>query len=316
MQLAAAAAPFRRAAHWVDSYSSPRPHTQGDFHEHDLLLSAMHGVDYGFAFMGLQGIGVASLSAVTGTLVAKRTHSDFLACTAGAITGAAVAAGFAATLGWISMPVAIAGGLLIGAMQGGMSGDERARVRDAAANTTLLTAPFLPGTAKIAGALSAATAARIQSKWARAGVALAFGAALGGALGAFGLAAGGPFVAAAVSGVAGAIGSTLGPRMQQMFRNLANDAGRGIGKLLHKTGVVKHPISENSANQIGSLPAQMVQQGGLALVNSGGSPLAAAVAVGMETLEMMEVFRFQKEHHGHQGDAGPAAAQPSIEGHH
>jgi len=281
---------LRRAVEWIDEYSRPRPATAGDFAQHDYGQALIHAVEAGFAFMSLRGVAIAAAAGITSTFVVRHTHSRAAGLVAGAITGGLAAAGVAAATG--SSPLALAvGGTLLGALQC-LRGDRESNVRDASGGATMLTGLFLPGTTKIAGALGAGIGASCKSTAQKAVVGAAVAGAIGAALGASGLAPGGPLFAGAISAAGGLIGPFWGPRFSQTFRNLANDAGTALGGVAKRHDI---GVSETTANCLGAFPAQFAKEGIRSFINSDFNPGAIVVSGLLESVELIHIFRNQKQ---------------------
>ena len=297
--------PLGKAVHWLDEYTKPRQETAGDLEQNSYIQPMFHAVPAGFAFMGMQGIGIAASSSLVATAVSRHTKSRVLTFAAGAASGAAVAAGLGALTGSLG-PAAIVGGGLLGAVQA-FRGDKAASVRDASGNATLISGLFLPGTSKIAGAVASGIGASLGTKVSpltQAAVGAASGAALGLGLSVMGLAPGGMALTIGLSAAAGGLGPLFGPRFSQGFRNLAQDSGAAAVKGLEKLGVPKGKINEDVANGIGSFPSQFLKEGLRGFVNSDFQISGMLVGGAIESLELVELFWEQKKR-GKEGAEGP-----------
>jgi hypothetical protein len=271
----------------VDRYTAPRPSTAGDLEEHSYLQSLFHAGSAGFAFMGWRGVGVTASASLVSTFVARKTGSRAAALAAGAVTGAVTASALGGLTGGASIPLAV-GGALLGGLQA-LRGDPEAEVRDSAGGATMFTGLFLPGTAKIAGAIGAGLGSTARGRARQLTLAAATGAALGAALGAAGLAPGGILVPALVNAAGGALGTVIGPRFSQLFRNLANDAGRYLASHSGRR------VSERTATILGAAPAQFLKEGIRGFIDSDFSLRGLLVGGIIETAELVHLTFAQKE---------------------
>jgi len=286
--------PLGKAVKWLDDYTRPRQETTGDLQQNSYIQPMFHAVPGGFAFMGMQGIGIAAGASLAATAVGRQTKSRTLTFAAGAATGAALAAGLGALTGSLG-PAAIVGGGLLGGVQA-FRGDKAASVRDASGNATLISGLFLPGTSKIAGAVASGVGASLGTKspLIQSAVGAGTGAALGFGLAAMGLAPGGMALTVGMSALAGGIGPLFGPRFSQGFRNLAQDSGQAAVKGLEKLGVPKGAVNEDVANGIGSFPSQFIKEGLRGFVNSDFQISGMLVGGAVESFELIELFWEQK----------------------
>lgn len=285
----------------------PREGTSGDLEDHDYIQSLLHAWGSGYSFMGLPGVGVASACAVTSTYMARKTDSRAAALATGAVVGGVAAAAASALAGPLS-PALIAGGVLLGGLQA-LRGDPLSRVRDGSGGASMITGLFLPGTAKIAGSIAAGVGASQEKPLTRALVGAATGAVLGLALGAMGLGPGGPAITAAVSAAGGAIGPFFGPRFSQFFRNLGNDCGKGVEKLLQKVGFDTDKMDKTKLDMAGAFPASFTKEAIRGFINS-DFDIKGIVASGLsETVEMMHLIWAQKK--DKKEDEKPPEAPPT-----
>lgn len=284
---------FQRAWRALDDYTSPRENTAGDLEDHDYVQSLLHAWGAGYSFMGVQGVGIASACSVASTFVARKTDSRLAALATGALVGAATAAAASSLSGALS-PALIAGGVLLGGLQA-LRGDKLSRVRDSSGGATMITGLFLPGTAKIAGAVAAGVAGSEAKPATRALIGACTGAALGAALGALGLAPAGPVLTAVVSAAGGAIGPFFGPRFSQFFRNLGNDCGKAVQRLADKAGLDTDKADPRTMDMLGAFPAQFAKEGLRGLINS-DFDIKGMLAGGLsETVEMVHLIWAQKK---------------------
>lgn len=303
--------PLGKAVKWLDDYTKPRQETAGDLEQNSYIQPMFHAVPAGFAFMGMQGIGIAAGASLAATAVGRHTKSRVLTFAAGAATGAALAAGIGALSAGPLAPAAIVGGGLLGAVQA-FRGDKAAKVRDASGNATLISGLFLPGTSKIAGAVASGVGASLgaSSPWTQAAVGAGTGAALGWGLSAMGMAPGGAALTIGLSALAGGLGPLFGPRFSQGFRNLAQDSGEAAVKGLEKLGVPKGKINEDVAMGIGSFPSQFIKEGLRGFVNSDFQISGMLVGGAVESLELIELFWEQKKGKKEDGDGDGHGKKP------
>lgn len=295
--------PLGKAIQWLDDYTSPRPHTGGNFKQASYFQAAFQGGSEGFYLMGLPGIAAGASSAMTGAFVQNKTGSQLAGLAAGTAVGAALGAGVGALTGLPLQNLALVGGL-VGSFQT-LRAHGESKIRDSGGNATMISAFFVPGPAKVAGGIGAAMGARMQSPWAQALVGAASGAALGGALAAVGYAPVSVATAALGSALAGAVGPFIGPRFSQFFRNLAEDLGNGVSKLLVKTGLIDQPLEAKQANAVGSLPASFIKEGMRGFQMSDGGLAGFVVGGLMETAQQAQIALFSKKE-----DATPETPQP------
>jgi len=281
-----------KAIQWLDDYTSPRPNTGGNFKKASYFQAAFQGGSEGFYLMGLPGIAAGASSALTGAFVQNKTGSQVAGLAAGTAVGAALGAGVGALTGLPLQNMALVGGL-VGSFQTIRAHGE-SKIRDSGGNATMVSAFFVPGPAKVAGGIGAAMGARMQSRWSQALVGAATGAALGGALAAVGYAPVSVATAALGSALAGAVGPFIGPRFSQFFRNLAEDLGNGVSKLLVKTGLVDEPLEAKKANAVGSLPASFIKEGMRGFQLSDGGLAGFVVGGLMETAQQAQIALFSK----------------------
>ncbi|MFN8613048.1 MAG: hypothetical protein U0931_36255 [Vulcanimicrobiota bacterium] len=294
--------PLGAAVHWLDEYTRPRQGTSGDLEQNSYIQPMFHAVPAGFAFMGMQGVGIAAGASLAATAVSRHTKSRILTFAAGAATGVGIAAGLGAALGQPAAAAALVGAGMLGGVQA-FRGDKAARVRDASGNATLISGLFLPGTSKIAGAVASGVGASLENKSPalQSLVGAATGAALGAGLAAMGMAPGGMVLTVGLSAAAGALGPLFGPRFSQGFRNVANDSGRAVVAGLEKAGVPHGKINEDIANGIGAFPSQFLKEGLRGFINSDFQLSGLLVGGAVESLELVELFWEQKKHPGEKG---------------
>ncbi|MBI3929322.1 MAG: hypothetical protein HY319_27495 [Armatimonadetes bacterium] len=281
-----------KALHWVDSYTSPRPTTAGNFAEASYVQALLQGAVEGAYLQGWSGGLIGGGSALLGTLVDQKTRNPWLALASGAVAGAAFGSAVAAATG-----APLAGAIVVGSLTGAFQtvrSTALSRVRDAGGNATMVSAMFVPGPAKVAGGIGAAIGARMNSRPAQALVGAASGAALGAALAATGFAPVSIPAAAAGSALAGAVGPYLGPRFSQFFRNLAEDAGKGLSKLLQVTGIRKQPLDDMTGNAVGSAPSSFIKEGLRGFMYSDGSLIGFLIGGVMESVQQAHIMFFSK----------------------
>lgn len=294
---------------WLDDYTSPRPHTAGNFAKASYFQSALQGGTEGFYLLGLPGVLTGAGSAMLGVCLDRATRGrKWVSIPAGAVAGAAGSAAVAALVGGpMGIPAAAIAGGLLGAFQT-FRADARSAVRDAGGNATMISAAFLPGPAKMAGGLGAAVGAQLKSRPLKALVGAATGAALGAGLAAVGFAPVGVATAAAGSALAGALGPFVGPRFSQFFRNLSEDLGKGAEKLAHRLGWTHGNLDEKVRNAAGSVPSSFVKEGLRGFLFSDGSPVSFLLGGVMESLQQAHIMLFQESPGEPNSDATPPLA--------
>ncbi len=288
---------------WLDRYTKPRPGTDGDLAENSYIQPMFHAIPAGFAFMGFEGVAVASGASLLSTLVARQTDNRGLALAAGAAFGALACAGLAGLHGPVGV-AQVASGALLGGVHA-FRGDKAARVRDASGNATLINGLFLPGTSKLAGAIGSGVGACLDDApvWKQVTVGAATGAALGGALAALGQAPAGAALTVGLSALAGGVGPLFGPRFSQGFRNFGLDSGLAANRALRKLGVPEEKLNEELANNIGAFPSQFLKEGLRGFINSDMQVSALFVGGLVESAELIALYAEQKKGqkgHSHQ----------------
>ena len=279
--------PIGKAIRWLDDYTKPRADTAGNFKQASYFQAAFQGGSEGFYLMGPAGIAAGGASALTGAFVQNKTGSQVAGLAAGTAVGAGLGAAVGALTGMPLFGAAMVGGL-VGSFQTIRAHGE-SKIRDSGGNATMISAFFVPGPAKVAGGIGAAMGARMESKWAQALVGAASGAALGGALAAIGYAPVSIATAALGSALAGAAGPFIGPRFSQFFRNLAQDAGRGISHLLVKTGIMDKPMDDKKAGVLGSVPAAFLKEGMRGFQLSDGGLSGFVIGGLMESVQQAQI---------------------------
>lgn len=279
---------------WLDRYTQPRAGTDGDLAENSYIQPMFHAIPAGFAFMGLEGVAVASGASLVSTFVARKTQSRALSLAAGAVFGAACCAGLAGLTGPVGV-TQIVSGTLLGGMHA-LRGDKAARVRDASGNATMINGLFLPGTSKLAGAIGSGVGACLEEApaWKQVAVGAATGAALGAALAALGQAPAGAALTVGLSALAGGAGPLFGPRFSQGFRNLGNDSGHLANRGLRRLGVPEEKLNEELANNIGAFPSQFLKEGLRSFINSDMQVSATLVGGLVESAELIALYAEQK----------------------
>lgn len=280
---------------WLDRYTRPRPGTDGDLEQNSYIQPMFHAIPAGFAFMGLEGVAVASGASLVSTFVARKTDSRALALAAGAAFGAATCAGLASLTGPVGV-AQIVGGTLLGGMHA-LRGDKASSVRDSSGNATMINGLFLPGTSKLAGAIGSGVGACLEDApaWKKVAVGAATGAALGAALSALGQAPAGVALTVGLSALAGGTGPLFGPRFSQGFRNFGNDSGRLATQGLRKLGVPEEKLNEEMANNIGAFPSQFLKEGLRSFINSDMQVTATLVGGLVESAELIALYAEQKK---------------------
>lgn len=282
-----------RAIQWLDDYTSPRENTGGNFKQASYFQAAFQGGSEGFYLMGLPGIAAGASSALTGAFVQNKTGSELAGLAAGTSVGAALGAAVGHVTG-----VPLFGATMVGALVGSFQtirAHGESKIRDSGGNATMVSAFFIPGPAKVAGGIGAAMGARMDNKVHQALVGAATGAALGAGLAAIGYAPVSVATAAIGSGLAGAVGPFIGPRFSQFFRNLADDIGTGVSKLLVKTGVLDKPLEDKTANAVGSVPAAFIKEGMRGFQLSDGGLMGFVVGGLMESAQQAQIALFSKK---------------------
>lgn len=285
--------PIGKAIRWLDDYTKPRADTAGNFKQASYFQAAFQGGSEGFYLMGPAGIAAGGASAITGAFVQNKTGSQVAGLAAGTAVGAGLGAAVGALTGMPLFGAAMVGGL-VGSFQTIRAHGE-SKIRDSGGNATMISAFFVPGPAKVAGGIGAAMGARMESKWAQALVGGASGAALGAGLAAIGYAPVSIATAALGSALAGAAGPFIGPRFSQFFRNLAQDAGRGISNLLVKSGIVEKPLDDKKAGVLGSVPAAFLKEGMRGFQLSDGGLSGFVVGGLMESVQQAQIALFSKK---------------------
>lgn len=295
-----------KAIRWLDDYTKPRADTAGNFKQASYFQAAFQGGSEGFYLMGPAGIAAGGASALTGAFVQNKTGSQVAGLAAGTAVGAGLGAAVGALTGMPLFGAAMVGGL-VGSFQTIRAHGE-SKIRDSGGNATMISAFFVPGPAKVAGGIGAAMGARMESKWAQALVGAASGAALGGALAAIGYAPVSIATAALGSALAGGVGPFIGPRFSQFFRNLAQDAGRGISNLLVKTGVIDKPMDDKKAGVLGSVPAAFLKEGMRGFQLSDGGLSGFVIGGLMESVQQAQIAWSSKKEE--QADQAPPTTPP------
>ncbi|MCD4783104.1 MAG: hypothetical protein K8T10_04645 [Candidatus Eremiobacteraeota bacterium] len=282
---------------FIDDYTSPREETAGNFKKASYFQACFTGATEGFYVMGLPGVAMGAVPAAVGVAVSNKTGKESLGVVAGVISGAAVGAGVGAI---VTGPAGVVAGAITGAILGAMEtfrGSSKSETRDGGGNANMISAPFIPGPAKMAGGIGSAIGTRMKSKTAKSVVGGIAAAAIGGTLAAIGFAPVSIPVAIAACGAAGVLGPIMGPRYSQLFRNLSNDIGKLVGKAAKKIGLVKEgkDMDPNKKNIIGAIPSSFVKEGlrGFALSDGNiGKMLLGGV---MESIEQAHIFLTQKK---------------------
>jgi len=285
---------------FIDDYTSPREGTKGDFKNASYFQACFTGATEGFYVMGLPGIVGGAVPAAVGVAVTNKTGKTSLGVGAGVLSGAAVGAGIGAiTTGPAGAVVGGVTGAILGAMET-FRGSSESETRDGGGNANMISAPFVPGPAKMAGGIGAAIGTRMKSKTAKSVVGGIAAAAIGGTLAAIGFAPVSIPVAIAACGAAGVLGPILGPRYSQFFRNLSNDVGNLLEKGAKKIGLVKDDkdIDPKRKNVLGAIPSSFIKEGIRGFALSDGN-IAKMLAGGvMESIEQAHIFITQKKGKG------------------
>lgn len=282
--------PLKKAIKWLDDYTKPREGTSGNFKEANYFQATFQGATEGFYLLGPAGVVAGAGAALTGSFVQNKTKSQVLGVLSGTATGAALGAAVGALTGNPLANAAIVGGILGGFQT--IRSHGLSEVRDSGGNATMVSAFFIPGPAKVAGGFGAAAGARMESPAAKALVGAAVGAATGAGLAAIGFAPVSVTTAAIGSGVAGAIGPFFGPRFSQFFRNLAEDAGKGLVWVGEKVGLVKNEPSENVSNAAGAVPAAFIKEGLRGFMYSDGGLAGFIIGGAMESIQQAHIMLF------------------------
>lgn len=307
--------PLKKGIKWLDDYTSPRPHTAGNFNGASLFQAAFQGGTEGFYLWGLPGAAAGAASALGGATAQNKSGSQILGLVTG--TGVGAAAGYVIGL-YTGNPGAVANGALLGLFQTIRAHGE-SRVRDSGGNATMISAFGVDGPAKLGGGLGAVAGVRLGSQLAEteflkdkpkmqklvtAVIGGATGAAAGAVLAQVFNPPGGLATIMAYSAAAGAAGPFIGPRFSQFFRNLAEDIGKGIEKVLPTE------VDEKKRNALGSLPASFIKEGIRGYQYSDGGLSGFVLGGIMETVQQAQIALFAKEEKP-DGDDPPGPAKPA-----
>ncbi|MGV8123831.1 MAG: hypothetical protein AB2L14_29125 [Candidatus Xenobiia bacterium LiM19] len=271
--------------HAIDEYTKPRKETTGDLDKHSYVLST--SVADGIAVMGIDGLPGSLVASKVGVFVANMTGNTSLGVVAGGAAGAALGVGLSMVAGVPMLPAAVFSGLL-GAYET-FRGNPKSHTRDAASGANIISAPFLPGPLKIAGAIGAAAGTEVKSPLGKALVGGAASALIAGAVAVLGLSPVGIPIAIGASFLAGATGPFFGPRFSQLFRNLASDIGSGIAGLARKVGIKKE-FNPTIKNLIGVFPSSIVKESIRTFALSDGDPFKTILACSGEALKQGYIF--------------------------
>ncbi|MDQ7826445.1 MAG: hypothetical protein RDV48_26825 [Candidatus Eremiobacteraeota bacterium] len=298
----------------IDRWTSPQETTGGNFEKPSYLQAASASASAGFSMAGLPGM----LTGVVSTTLGIFTEIKMDSTLKGVIAGAAASAAMGAALGAAGVMGGVTKGLIVGGLMGGFQvfrGSANSKVRDAAGNTCMLSAPFISGPSKITAGLGAAVSERwveTDKTWLKSLVSGATAAAFGAGLCAIGLSPVGLGTAVAVNAAAGALGPIVGPRFSQFFRNLSNKMGDAADKAGRKLGVIKKPLTEKSKNLVGAMPSSFMKEGLRTFALSDGSVGAIALAGLLETLETLHIFLFAKGDKEKAGEKKAETAAPKA----
>lgn len=280
----------------VDKYTSPRPDTEGSFEKASYFQACFTGMTEGMYIMGAPGLVVGAVPAGIGVAVNNKTGKPFLGVLAGIASGAALGAAAGALT---ANPAGVVGMAVTGGILGAMEtyrGDANGRTRDSAGNANMVSALFVPGPAKMAGGIGAATGSKVKGKFKQAAVGATVAGVLGGTLAAVGFAPVSIPIAVAGCAMAGAVGPSMGPRFSQLFRNLASDIGKGVKKLGKKLGFFKKDDAKEkrTQNAIGSIPAAFLKESLRGFALSDGNIPKMLLGGVTESLEQIHIFIKQK----------------------
>jgi hypothetical protein len=274
----------------VDEYTQPREYTGGNFDDSSYIQASLSGVTEGLYIMGAPGLVVGTIPAMIGIAVENKTGSHKLGVAAGAASGLTIGAGIGFTMGGLPGAAAMGTtGTLLGTIQT-MRGSSNAKTRDGAGVGRLISAPFIPGPAKLAGGIGAAVGSRMENKKAQALVGGAVAASIAAGLATFGFAPVTVPVAAGVSFAAGALGPVLGPRYNQLFRNVSSDVGDLIKEKTGQEERLEKEGGENVKNAIGSIPTTLAKEGITSFLLSDGDPAKMLTGGAVKTLQTAHVF--------------------------
>lgn len=254
-----AATPFRQAARAVealDRYTSPRSTTGGNFERPNLFQAVVDGATEGFYLMDLPGVFIQGGAGAAGSLARRYVaDSPWVGALAGSAMGTAMAVATTCVTGAPVTPALMTCGALLGCYSG-LRGDRNANIRDSGVNGLLISAPFISGPAKVVGGLGAIVGAHFENEKHRVLAAALSGTGFAVALSLAGVLPMDPLKAAFIGCVASTGGSVLGPRMNQFFRNLAEDVGekgRSLTGLKQATDGEDSP-SKKWARTLGVIP--------------------------------------------------------------
>lgn len=285
------------AIHWLDEYSKPRPDTSGNLKGDSFFQAAFNGAVDGLYVFGPFGAAFTAGAAALGVGVQQvKPEKRWLGPVVGSLAGAGLAAGLGA-VAFTGTPLilTVATGALLGGFEVFKSNAD-SKIRDSG-NGAMITAPFLPGAARMSGGLAGMIGAHAKTKKGKMLLGAATGAATAGALTA--LSGGGLIPALAIGAVAGAAGPWFGPRYSQFFRNLAADFGKPVKKLYEK---IHPPKPDNDPKVkgkyfqlVGTVPAAFIKEGVKAMVLSNGSVSSAAIGGVKEAVRQVAVVIQQKD---------------------
>lgn len=307
---------FRRAIHWLDEMSSPKPSTLGDFDGPAWFQASFQAAVEGMYMNGLAGSAACTAASLAGLYSGDKSHSQTVACLAGAGVAAAVLGAFAGGGSMASLTsAAVTHAAITGALLGAFvtfRGNQSSRVRDSAGNASMLAGPFLHGPGKVAAGLGAATAQRIGGPpLGQAAIAGVMAGAIGASLGYVGFTQLGPIGSGLVCGVAGGLGPSFGPRFSQFFRNASLELGDVIVSGAEKVGLMKTPPSRPVINAMGAVPSSFVKEGVRGCILADLSLKAFILGGIAESIQQMDIFLHERNADG-KSTAAPGGSTPST----
>lgn len=283
------------AIRWLDKYSKPRPETTGDLEGDSYFQAAFNGAVDGLYVFGPVGAAFTAGSAAVGMGVRKATDNKALGIASAMASGAALAGLLVGVVAGGPVLVPVVTGALMGGYQV-LRGDKSSKIRDAG-NGSLLSAPFLPGPARMVGGMAGMMAAHCKTTKGKLAAGALTGMATAGALTLLVAGAGAVAPALLAGGLAGAVGPFFGPRFSQVFRNLAQDFGKPIDKLMQKLRPDHQPGEHTSKAALlaGTVPAAFVKEGIRGMVLSKGSLPNAMIGGAKEAIRQVHVVMSQKD---------------------
>ncbi|MHB2015549.1 MAG: Tim17/Tim22/Tim23/Pmp24 domain-containing protein [Candidatus Xenobia bacterium] len=226
----------------VTRLAQPRPDTTGNTRHSSPISGAISGGLQGFFSAGVPGAVGGAVGAVAGVKTGESTSKFTVAAAGATLAGAAgatavqvaalAAMGLPVTVP-VLIPVAIAGGMA--GVCGTITGGRMARIRDGAIGGFIFGAIGRAVIPSPLNGLAAGIAGGIGSRFDNRVAGTLMAGVSGGAMGALLGLPGGPhamLMSAALCGITGALGTAVGPPMQQINRNLTADLRKHIEKAI------------------------------------------------------------------------------------